>query len=1001
MSGRFGSGPLVGGLVRWLHGWRVALRIARREAWRGRLARRRSVLVTVLVGLPVLAASGYLVLIALGTLPPSSRAGALAQLPAGSQAVLNPASLGQPITQDPFGSITEAPGSTDQGAGAVRQPAAGEHLAALRERIPGADRLSVLHDGTLVASASTGADRYSVTARTATTFTGTGAGAGALEAPDPELLPLCGVGSLRAGRAPSNDREVLVTPSLAALLGLVPGSSLTLATGTDSSADRESVVVSGVADVAATEGPAVVGRPGGLPRGRVASAGSELPSGPVLVSGPEPVTWATVQSVNTLGWVALSRDVVSRSPEPRASSPGLGVLPYSGDDPAAGLLQAELIGLVLLQLVLLAAPAMAVGARRREHALAQLAVTGADRAAVRRVVLALAALMGAPGAVLGALGGVGAALAVLHLGGDLRAWGVGDVPWAGVVVLALVGIVVAVLAALVPAITAARLDPVAVLRGRRRDPRPRRRTARVGVPLVILGTAGTFLAAREAGVPTVLRAAFTVLGIAVAEIGFILALPAVLALVARAADRGPLFGRMALRDADRHRLRTVPAVAAATAAVAGSIAAQMFFTAERAEFGDGGQRYVPPQSLVLDLDLSMPLAPADAGRWRDQVLRVARPSGVSDVTPLWTLGQGLLSYGLVSRPPWGSPGATASASRVQAWYVPPPTACTVPDGGGQRGTPLLCTSASQYLRRPAISLGIAVGDGRTVSAQVGRRLPEADRALAAGRAVVTDPRLVWPDGTVRVRRWTTVDPTPSDAAGSVPRILQEFSVPAVVIDSPVLFDGVLPTAVVDRVVPALRSELRATTAIALTDRALSWFGPSTALRDQLQVLAPAGFPYGPDHTVAIQQAAMLAFAALVTLFGAASAVALAAAEGRADSAVLAAVGAAPRTRRSLAAMQALTIAGLGSAGGVVSGLLAGWALVQERATARLGVSSVSGPGVVVYGSWPTDLGADVGGWHVDVPWADVVGLGIVLPLALAGIAYLFTRSRLPTVRRPT
>jgi len=200
------------------------------------------------------------------------------------------------------------------------------------------------------------------------------------------------------------------------------------------------------------------------------------------------------------------------------------------------------------------------------------------------------------------------------------------------------------------------------------------------------------------------------------------------------------------------------------------------------------------------------------------------------------------------------------------------------------------------------------------------------------------------------------------------------------------FDGVLPAEVVRRTAPTAFAERRVTTAIVRTGPAMSWFGPSQELRDRLSTLAPTASPSGPDHSNVLQQFAMLVFAALVTLFGAASAVALAAAEGRADAATLAAVGAAPRTRRSLAAMQALTIAGLGGAGGVVSGLLAGWALVQVRATGVL----AEGPGIVLYT-----------GWQASVPWADVVGLGVVLPLALAGIAYLLTRSRLPMMRRPS
>jgi hypothetical protein len=65
---------------------------------------------------------------------------------------------------------------------------------------------------------------------------------------------------------------------------------------------------------------------------------------------------------------------------------------------------------------------------------------------------------------------------------------------------------------------------------------------------------------------------------------------------------------------------------------------------------------------------------------------------------------------------------------------------------------------------------------------------------------------------------------------------------------------------------------------------------------------------GPDDG----SRALLIVAAFVTLVGVAISVALSAAEGRADLATLAAVGAPPRRRRALATSQALLVAGLGS-----------------------------------------------------------------------------------------
>jgi putative ABC transport system permease protein len=116
--------------------------------------------------------------------------------------------------------------------------------------------------------------------------------------------------------------------------------------------------------------------------------------------------------------------------------------------------------------------------------------------------------------------------------------------------------------------------------------------------------------------------------------------------------------------------------------------------------------------------------------------------------------------------------------------------------------------------------------------------------------------------------------------------------------------------------------------------------------------------------------ALVAGAALVTLGAAGIATGLAQADARADHATLAAVGATPRLRRTLAAGQALAVAGLGSLLGVVAGLV---------------------PGLAFIGA--------VDALEVAVPWATLAELLVGIPLVAAGSAWLLTRSRLPLERR--
>ena len=118
--------------------------------------------------------------------------------------------------------------------------------------------------------------------------------------------------------------------------------------------------------------------------------------------------------------------------------------------------------------------------------------------------------------------------------------------------------------------------------------------------------------------------------------------------------------------------------------------------------------------------------------------------------------------------------------------------------------------------------------------------------------------------------------------------------------------------------------------------------------------------------------AIAAIAALVTLIGVAIAVSLSAAEGRADLATLAAVGAEPRRRRLLAACQALLIAGLGCGLGVLGGTFVAF-------TAR----------------------ATTGSPEFVVPWSNLLVTTLAVPLLAVVIAAVFTPSRLPLVRRAT
>ena len=141
-----------------------------------------------------------------------------------------------------------------------------------------------------------------------------------------------------------------------------------------------------------------------------------------------------------------------------------------------------------------------------------------------------------------------------------------------------------------------------------------------------------------------------------------------------------------------------------------------------------------------------------------------------------------------------------------------------------------------------------------------------------------------------------------------------------------------------------------------------------AAREGHRAGASVAKPYHDDYRIALLVVGGLA--ALVTLIGVAIAVALSAAEGRRELATLSAVGADPAVRRRLAGAQALVISGVGALVGVVLGSFVSYAL---RAT--FGAPSFT------------------------VPWANLAGVGLGVPVLAALITAACTRSRVPMLER--
>jgi len=241
--------------------------------------------------------------------------------------------------------------------------------------------------------------------------------------------------------------------------------------------------------------------------------------------------------------------------------------------------------------------------------------------------------------------------------------------------------------------------------------------------------------------------------------------------------------------------------------------------------------------------------------------------------------------------------------------------------------------------------------------------------LMNGAVVVSSPDKVWSDGKAHL----SVDRYPVGGGESDSR---EVLLPAVTADLP----GDLVV-----VPPGLLAELEA------QERPMGLIAASTRMPTEAEAesamaaLAAAGIsnPYlyvergyiGHGKLAVV----VLAIAALVVALGATGiAVGLAAAESRADLATLAAVGAAPGMRRRVAGAQGAVVAVLGTGLGLVAGSVLSVVIVL----------------MLRHGQPVPDTS-----WQLAVPWRELTGLAVGIPVLATLAGFAFTRSRLPMVRR--
>jgi putative ABC transport system permease protein len=487
-----------------------------------------------------------------------------------------------------------------------------------------------------------------------------------------------------------------------------------------------------------------------------------------------------------------------------------------------------------------------------------------------------------------------------------------QIRWDHVALVAAFGLVSALLAAVVPAWVASRQDVVAVLAGRRGDRKASLRWPFVGVALLGLGVVLATMGARQ-GAGELLIAAAAVVSV----FGMIFLVPVVVVAVARLGRRFPLPLRYAVRDAARHRTRTVPAVAAVAATVAGVVALAIANTSDQAQQKAAYQQILPLGEAAVSY---VPDAQWPKVR---QILRQQLP-GVqqSDIVGL-AAKRGHLGFRVPGRPD------------VSFGY------------------------AQQF---PA---DVLVGDDALPFTRAsGDDLARARDALSRGGAVVlTDQPVSATTVRVHVPHGTTVE---------VPAAYVDYgalgAAPMLAVVSPALVDRLdVPTRLVGLHLHG------AYITRADQDRLSEAFG---TLSPGLSLYVEHGYLVPGAEQVVLW--ILFGLAGVLMLGGTLTATFLALSDARPDLATLSAIGAAPRTRRGVAAAYALSIGVVGALLGAAVGFI---------------------PGIAV--SYPLTRGylPSAPSHSLQSPWTLILALVVALPVVTALVVGLTARSRLPLVAR--
>lgn len=709
-----------------------------------------------------------------------------------------------------------------------------------------------------------------------------------------------------------------------------------------------------------------------------------------LVKGPEGVgvTWPDVMAANKSGILVKSRQVVL-DPPPLSEVPlaRKNRETYSEDSGQLSAALVTVVAMAVLEIVLLAGPAFAVGARRSRRQLGLLGTCGGDRRHVRAVVLGGGLVLGGIGAAAGVVVGLGATAVFRPMIEE----------WAGqrfvslalnpkeLLAIAVIGLITGLLAAFAPAIVASRQSVLESLTGRRGVRRSSRVLPVLGACVLAIGVAVAIYGGTDGDSTLVAGGSVT------AELGLLACIPVIVGSLGRLGRWLPLSPRLALRDAARNRGRTAPAVAAVMAAVAGSVAIATYMSSATAE---AEFNYVPSlnagtvvlSSSDAEAAARLPLARAAVER------NMAVTGGHADFRRVWA-GSDCDIYGDEENH-CGSLELVKPAGQAGS--------CPLTGKGAKKlAARLTADEHKKLMHSPAclvelMSSGlfntdvssIVVADEAMLSTYVKLDDPAAAKALAAGTPVLLN-QVFAKNGEVTVKavhRYSKKDKQnrklhPGRTRTATDR-LKVYVAPEKYAATPGIH-MILPQRTAERL--GLHTQARGSV-YAVTHT------PTGAEEQRTYgAIEQAGggiwtqYESGPGRTDDSMLLILTLFAGMVTLGAAAITTGLAKADAEADLNTLSAVGAPPSVRRKLSGFQCVVVALTGVVLGTLAGLVPAVALRMVDLSEALHIMRLE----------PTESAYT----PIVLPWTTLGLLVVGVPLLAGLLATALTRSRLALARR--